>query len=265
MRAAVLALLLAAIGAGRARAEPAPDPAITGEALAHWKRGLAEHAAHRYQAARAEFATCYRLEPRRECLFAWAQAARLAGDCAAARELYRRYLQADVSPRQAEAARSQLAACEAQLTDRAAADPASRPALPASPASRPPEPAPPAAVAAAHPPPLASSALPPPAAPWYRDAWGDALAVSGVAAVAAGAVLYAVARRDAASSAPTYDAYAEQLGRAGRTRDWAIVALGGGAALIAGGVVHMALAARAPRVEIAMGRAELALRWTGAF
>lgn len=253
MRAAVLALLLAAIGAGRARADPASEPAITGEALAHWNRGLAAHAAHRYQAASAEFAACYRLEPRRECLFAWAQAARLAGDCAVARELYRRYLQADVSPRQAEAARSQLAACEAQLTDRAAADPASPPI----------EPAPPAAVAAVRTaPPLASPA---PAAPWYRDAWGDALAVSGVAAVAAGAVLYAVARRDAASSAPTYDAYAEQLGRAGRTRDWAIVALGSGAALIAGGVVHMALATRPPRVEVAVGHAELALRWACAF
>jgi hypothetical protein len=257
MRAAVLALLLAAIGAGRARAEPASEPAITGEALAHWKRGLAAHAAHRYQAASAEFAACYRLEPRRDCLFAWAQAARLGGDCAAASALYRRYLRADVSPRQAEAARSQLAACEAQLTDRAAADPASPPASP------PVEPAPLAAVAAVRtPPPLASPA---PVAPWYRDAWGDALAVSGVAAVAAGAVLYAVARRDAASSAPTYDAYAEQLGRARRTRDWAIVALGSGAALIAGGVVHMALATRPPRVEVAVGHAGLALRWAGAF
>src|ERR1051325_5156062 len=101
MRTVAIALLITALVAGRANAQPARDaPAMTPEARAHWEHGLAAHAARRYDTASAEFAACYRLSQRRECLFAWAQAARLSGDCAAAIELYRRYLGADVSPRQ---------------------------------------------------------------------------------------------------------------------------------------------------------------------
>ncbi|HEX3759999.1 MAG TPA: hypothetical protein VHW23_14890 [Kofleriaceae bacterium] len=256
MRAAILALLLAALGAGRARAQPALDAAIAGDARAHWERGLAEHAAHRYQAASADFAACYRLEPRRECLFAWAQAARLSGDCETASELYRRYLQAELSPRQAEAARSQLAACEAQLAARPAADHAAPATAPAA------EPPPPANVAPARP---AAPPQSPPPAPWYHDAWGDALAGAGVVSLVTGAVLYAAARHNASSSAPTYDAYADQLARAGRTRDWAVVALGAGTALLAGGIARMVLTTRIPRVELAVARTQLTFRWAAAF
>src|SRR5262249_4779389 len=115
MRAVVLGLVLAALAAGRARAQPPEPSAMTDEARAPWERRLAEHAARHYPAASAEFAACYRLAQRRECLFAWAQAARLAGDCETASGLYQRYLQAELSPRQAEAARRQLAVCEAEL------------------------------------------------------------------------------------------------------------------------------------------------------
>jgi hypothetical protein len=264
MRAAILALLLIALGTASAWAQPAPDPATSGDASAHWKRGLAEHAAHHYQAASGEFAACYQLEPRRDCLFAWAQAARLSGDCETASDLYRRYLQADLSPRQAEAARSQLAACEAQLAARPAADrPAPAPAPPPAVASSPP--APPAPPTAGAPGPPAPPPEPPPPSPWYRDAWGDALAAAGIAGLATGAVLYAAARRDASSSAPTYGAYADQLARAGRTRDWAVVAFGAGAALLAGGITHMVLTTRPSRVEVAIGHAQLAVRWAGTF
>lgn len=250
MRPAILALLLVALGTRGARAQPAPDATAAGEARAHWERGLAEHAAHHYPAASVEFAACYRLEPRRDCLFAWAQAARLSGDCETASELYRRYLEADLSPRQAEAARSQLAACEAQLAARPVAD---RPA-----------PAPLPAVETA--PPTAAPAAPAsPPSPWYRDAWGDALAGAGIAGLATGAVLYAAARRDASSSAPTYGAYADQLARAGHTRDWAVAAFGAGAALLAGGITHMILTARPSRVELAVDRTQLAILWANAF
>ena len=263
MRGAVLGLVLAALAAGRAHAQAADPPAVTGEARAHWERGLAEHAARHYQAASAEFAACYRLAQRRECLFAWAQATRLAGDCDAARELYRRYLQGDLSPRQAEAARSQLAACEAQIAARAGggADPTGEPRT-TEPAASP-----------AQPPPI--DARPPPGSPWYRDRWGDVLGAGGVAAVAVGAALYASARRDAGADAPTYDAYAEQFRGAEATRRWALAAIGAGSALIATAVIHMALhggaaatapaASPAPRIDLVLDRTQLALRCAGAF
>jgi len=231
MRFAALALL--AIATGPARAQTSDPSATTDEARAHWERGLAD-AAKDYAAASAEFATCYRLAQRRDCLFAWAQAARLAGDCEAASELYRRYLREDVSPRQIEAARRQLAVCEAELAATAVARPRAEP-------------------------------VPPPRSPWYRDAWGDALTGTGVAAVAAGALLYASARRDAASGAPSYDAYAERFRSAERSRNWALDAMTAGSALIAGGLLHMALRDDTPRVGVAVSAAQLTLACSGTF
>jgi hypothetical protein len=270
MRSAVLALLLIAVATSSLRAEPAEATATTGEARAHWKRGLAEHAAHDYAAASAEFAACYRLAQRRDCLFAWAQAARLAGDCDTASELYRRYLQGELSPRQVEAARSQLAVCEAELAARAGAQPRSEPApVPAGPPAAPP----PATIAAPRGEPAApattSRVEAPPGSPWYRDVWGDVLTGTGVAAIATGAVLYASARRDAAASAPSYDAYADRFRSAERSRSWAFVALGAGTALIAGGVLHMALRDDAPpprvTVGVAAAPAQLTVAYSGAF
>jgi hypothetical protein len=276
MRAAVVGLVLAALAAGRARAQPADPPAMTGDARAHWERGLAAHAARHYPAASAEFATCYRLAQRRECLFAWAQAARLAGDCETARELYRRYLEGALSPRQAEAARGQLATCEAQIAARVdrRSDPTGEPRTAAEPRSRSAQPGdePGAALhrpPADRPPPIDA----PPGSPWYRDGWGDVLAGSGVAAVAAGAAIYGSARRDAASGAPTYDAYAEHFRSAEAGRRWALAAIGAGSVLIASGVIHMMLreaatptaAAPAPRIDLVLDSTHLALRCAGAF
>lgn len=267
-RAVVLTVLCMSLAADRAAAEPAHDaPAMTAEARAHWERGLAAHAAHRYDAASAEFAACYRLSQRRECLFAWAQAARLGGDCAAAIGLYRQYLEADVSPRQADAARGQIAVCEAAIAvhpespgisidvhARAEAPPASPPtaAVPApaapSPATAPERPASP------HQP------------PWYRDVWGDALIGTGIAGLAAGSLLYLAARGDAAAEAPTYGGYADLFTRAQRTRTWAVVTAGTGAALIAAGIVHLALRDGATaQIGLDASTASLGVHYAGAF
>jgi len=241
-----LALVVAAVSAGRANAQSSPAaPAMSDEVRAHWERGLAEHAAGHYQAAGAEFATCYRLAERRECLFAWAQTARLGGDCETAAELYRRYLQIELSPRQTEAAKTQLAVCEAAIAARQSQW-AQREAS-------------------------AMRREVPPRAPWYRDGWGDALVGAGVVGLAAGAWLYVAARRDAAATAPTYGDYEDRFHGAERTRTWSLVALGAGSAAIAAGVAHMVLRdasaspAPEPRVGLAVGAAGLALRYTGRF
>jgi hypothetical protein len=261
-----LTLAVAIIVATAAAAGAQPRASMTDEARAHWERGLAEYAAKHYEAASAELAACYQREPRRECLFAWAQAERLAGDCEAASGLYRRYLQTDVTAKQAEAARVQLAACEAELATRAAGPPSFDPAG-APRVERPPprvEPAPPS------PPPPAPAAIAEvrSRSPWYRDGWGDVLAGAGAAALTTGAWLYRASGRDASSSAPTYGAYAAQLADARRTRTFAVVALGTGAALVAGGVLHMVLRrddSTPPRISVGVGAQQLALHYQATF
>jgi hypothetical protein len=257
MRAVVLAWLVTAMVTARpahAQDHPGPEP-MTEEVKAHWERGLAEHAARHYPAASAEFEACYRLAGRRECLFAWAQAARLAGDCDTASALYRRYLEAALSARQAEAARTQLAACEAVVVGRAGAI--------ATPVGdvRTPDAAPGREVAP--PPPAPAPAVPDEARarePWYRDVLGDVLAGAGIAGLAAGTLVYLSAVRDASSGAPTYE----------RARTTAIVAAAAGASLVAAGVLHMVLRddARATprtRIGISLDGAQLAIHCARAF
>ena len=123
----------------------------------------------RSQALRAAYA----LEPRREILFAEAQATRLGGDCRAAVPLYERFLATDPPPRQVEAARIALGRCRDAGRDRAAGARSRRPPRrQRRPAAGVPPPAP---VAAA----VARRRRTP--APWHRDPTGAVLAGSAVA------------------------------------------------------------------------------------
>jgi hypothetical protein len=265
MRAVLLGFIATALAtAGHAYAQPDPQgSSMSDEVRGHWERGLAAHAARQYQAASAAFEVCYRLDPRREFLFAWAQAARLAGDCRTASSLYRRYLHADVSARQAEAARGQLAVCEAALAARAEATP-DRPGEAGAPvverrvesAGPAPKPVMPVEVQ--------------PRAPWYLDVWGDVLAGAGVAAVTAGTLMYVSSARDASSNAPTYGAYAGRFADARRTRVVAIVALGAGTALVTAGVLHMILRDDArgtpgPRIGVGLDGTPVGLHYLTTF
>jgi hypothetical protein len=255
MRALVLALLwLTALDLPRAHAQASPDASSTStaepwgegatgrEAQARWERGLAEHAAKRYAAASVEFAACYRLAPVRACLFGWAQAARLAGDCATARTLYLRYLDGEVTARQADAARRQLAVCDAAL---AARSPGAARSLDAARPIAAPDASPPvtdsvAATATERGSPVAVTAVAS-RSPWYRDRWGVGLTATGVAALAAGTLLYASSGRDASAHPATYEAYADRIADAKRTRAAAVVTLGAGAALATVGVLRLIL------------------------
>jgi hypothetical protein len=239
-----------------------PAAGSTDKVREHWERGLAEHAARHYEAASAAFEACYLLDPRREFLFAWAQAARLAGDCATATTLYKKYLQVAVSAKQAEVAQTQIAACEAALAARARAtpEPASErstaivdsPGAPAGPVAAPISE--PARVSAASLQPAAPEAQP--RSPWYLDLWGDVLVGSGAAALTAGTLMYVSSGRTAVSDAPTYDAYARRLAGAERMRAASVVTLSAGSALVIAGVLHMVLRDGArvePRTRVGIG------------
>jgi hypothetical protein len=156
---------------GRAAAqEPAPMGA---EARGHFDQGMALYAARDFRAAARELEAAYALEPRREILFAQAQATRLAEDCPAALPLYQRFLDTQPPAQQIEATRIAVTRCQA-----AEAAPRS-PALPAAPV----------AIARATAPPVAG----PPRPPFYRDARGNLLVGAGLVAAGVGAALMASA------------------------------------------------------------------------
>lgn len=68
---------------------PAPTEVSAAESL---ELGLSAYARGDYDAAVAHFERSYALQPDPATLYAWAQASRGAGDCAAAIELYQRFL-----------------------------------------------------------------------------------------------------------------------------------------------------------------------------
>lgn len=245
MRAFAILLLLAATPAA---AQPSA-PAMTADARAHWERGIAAYRAHDYRVARDELAACYRAEPIRECLFAWAQAARLDGDCATASALYRRYLDAALTAKQADAARAQLAVCEATLRD---APPA------AAPAPSPPPPAP-------SPAPAIMPPTPAPTLRWYRDPWTLALLGTGSASLVGASILYAVAARDASSHPSTYDDYADRLATARTRRTTSIVIAGAGAALVTTGILRALSHDSAPAIALDVGASQVHVHYARAF
>src|ERR1043165_2668234 len=113
MRATLLASLLGMALSQRALAE-SPNA----QAKAHFDQGAVFFAAKDYEAAISAFEAGYALDPRPEILFAWAQAARLSGDCPSAIVLYERFLAGQPPARQARAARANRELCKQALATR---------------------------------------------------------------------------------------------------------------------------------------------------
>jgi hypothetical protein len=212
------------VAARAADADAAPrDDEVSGpmkpEARALYDRGLALYQTKDYAGAVAAFEAGFAVEPRREFLFANAQARRLAGDCRGAVPLYQRFLEMSPPPVQASATHIALARCAQQM----AAEP----------------PAPP-------PQPVAPPAAPPPPPPWTHDRWGAALLGAGVVGLAVGggllAASYAALPSDNERSHADYDA---ARATAESRHTVAIFALAGGGALAVAGVARYAWVRRA--------------------
>jgi tetratricopeptide (TPR) repeat protein len=189
------------------------------EARVHYERGLALYGEKDYAGAIRELNAGYALEPRRDFLFAEAQAHRLNGDCKSAVPLYKKFLESDPDDVQVNAAHIALARCAEQMATTAPAQ------LPAKPAT--------AATATAT---AATATLPSssPPAPWYKDTAGGVLLGAGVAALALGAsftVAALAARDDANQSSATYPDYQSQWSTAHDRSRIAVGAFAAGAAL----------------------------------
>jgi hypothetical protein len=198
---------------------------MTAEARALYDTGMSSYSARAFAEAAQAFHAAYALDPRREILFAEAQATRLSGDCATAVPLYQAFLASAPPPQQIEATELALARCREVPT--APVRPAAGPARPAD--KQPPTPAPvlfpPARLAI-------SAPATAPAAMWWRDRPGLSLAAVGVAgwAVTLGLTLAAAHADGDARAAVSYDGAQDRRHVAeGRARWAQRIALGAAA------------------------------------
>ncbi len=187
------------------------------EARAHYERGLELYGAKDYAGAIHELEAGYALDPRREFLFAEAQAHRLAGNCKIAVPLYKRFLDSEPDDVQVNAAHIALSRCAEQMAT-----------APPPPARLPPTTAPPLTTS------LPPSRTPASIGPWYKDTIGGALLGAGVAALAVGtgfSFAALSARDDADQNAATYPDYSSRWSTARGRAQIAIGAFAAGAGL----------------------------------
>jgi len=231
----VLVLALALVASAAAAQEPSSGPTGS-QARAAWQRGLARYAAHEFDEAARDLEAAFAAEPRRDVLFAWAQALRLSGHCARAVELYRSYLGMAPSESSRRVAEGHIASCER-----------AEPAAPSATPSREHGPAParpPAQPPRAHEREREGPDVAPPRddSPWYADGWGAVLTGASVATLAVGAGLYVVAGDTIDASAPSYDEHHSGFDRANTELAIGLTALGVGVVLLAAAIVRYATA-----------------------
>lgn len=188
------------------------------DARAFFERALSRFGSHDYAAAIADLEAGYALEPRRDFLFAEAQAKRLGGDCGGAVALYQRFLMTGPPAVQASAAQIALGRCAQELANR----PQVVVTLPA--------PVPP----------------PPPPPRWWHDPWGLTLSAAGATGLVVGVGYLAAffVARDDANGAPSIGEYMRHWSAAGTRLDVAVGALAIGGALATTSVVRFALVRR---------------------
>jgi tetratricopeptide (TPR) repeat protein len=193
------------------------------EARALYDRGLTLYQAKDYADAVTAFEQGFALEPRREFLFANAQARRLAGDCRGAVPLYQRFLEMAPPPVQKSATHIALARCAQQMA-----------------AERPPAPI---VVAPPAPPPA-----PPP--PWWHDRAGAALLGAGVVGLSVGGgFLWASFTGLPSASSDSHATYHAERTTADSRHELAVVGLVAGGALATAGVARYAWVRHARRLH----------------
>jgi hypothetical protein len=188
-----------------------------------YDRALKAFETRDYAAAIRDLEAGFALDPRREFLFAEAQAKRLSGDCRGAVVLYQRFLTTQPPALQIDATQIALARCAQELANK------------------------PEVVMVTPPPPAPAPRPAPPR--WSRDPWGLGLTGAGVAAVGVGIgflVASEIARGDAAS-ANNYPAYYSHWSTGDTRFDVAVAGLAIGGALVAAGVSRFVLVRRHAR------------------
>jgi hypothetical protein len=229
----VLALAMAIASFAAPPSIHAREPATDADAArVELDAGLAAYERKDFAQAQLHFERAHGLDPTPASLYAWAQAARGAGDCATAVGLYRRFIDEGASGDSREAAEKNEARCREIL----AQQPAPTTVEPQPAAA--PAPAPVVDTAPSEPSPRARRRKP--------DAAGIALVSVGAAAVVAGAVCLGVGEglRSKQASTRDYDEFDELDGRIDALHIAGGVTLGVGVVLAVVGAVRLGLARR---------------------
>ena len=226
-RARTLATLVTAALCIPAVAHAVPtDP----EAKGHLDRGNAAYARGEYDVAVAEYRKGYAKQDDPAFLYTWAQAERQRGKCAAAVRLYQRYLATDPPEISVDYARDGILKCAEQMAgdepmppggDDPVEDPIADPIVD--------EPQP-------EPPPV----KPDNRAKWPRDPLGATFVAIGSAGLVTGIALFAVASQESGKldAADNYGKFDEQLATVRKFSIGGGIAVGVGAALLAGGIAR---------------------------
>ena len=235
--------------------DPDPDPLALGSTA---------FGEQRYDDAATHFAAAFDRYGRTDILYDWAQAARLAGHCDDAIDVYRRFVDRwepnppeglGVSPRRWAAQRTnaerQRAHCLQQLETEPPEPPVAEPDPPID--SAPVEPEPDPQPAEPDPPttdPIDRGPIDDPSPrSWRRDPTGITLLSLGSAATAAGIALVVSAEltRRTAEDADVHQDQRDGLTRAGRLQTAGFVVLPVGVALAVGGAIRLGVLARRQR------------------
>jgi hypothetical protein len=195
------------------------------DARALYDRAIARFPAHDYDGAIADLEAGYAIDPRRDFLFAEAQAKRLSGDCRGAVPIYQRFLTTRPPALQVNAAHIALARCAQELAKR------------------------PDVVV------IAPPREAPPGIPTRRSRWMDpaGIALAGAAAVGLGVgvafLAAASSARDAASASTTLAGYDRHWSDVSSRAAIGAAALAAAGAVGAAAVVRFAIVRRHARAE----------------
>lgn len=247
----VASLVLALAAPGQLLSNP--------DAKAKLQEAQAAFKSEDYDAAAAAVEAAYIIEPNPMLLYPWAQAERSRGNCAAAVELYRRFLDSNPPEAAATPARENMERCEEQLAAEAP-EPEPEPEPVDEVIEEEPEPEPEQK-------PVVKDEQPK-AKRWYADPVGGVLVGVGVVGVGVGAGLLGVAGSKAkkVGDAEMHTEYLDMRDGATKLRNGGAIALSIGGALVIGGVVRYLLVAKKGKQGKASAwqwSPEMGRRWVG--
>jgi len=236
-----LALLLAS---SVASAGPSKD------AKKLFAEGLRLYAEKNFEEATIALKAAYETKPEQRTLFAWAQAARLSGQCTTSRELLATYVANGANAKQSRAAYKLMEECEPAEGEDAAASRSSPPPTASAPtiasAFGPAAVVPVSAAPTMTPHPAAPGPQPSradaSANPWYKDWVAVGLVSSGVVGLAIGGFKYSEALgydRDGKGDFVSYEEFLSFKSKSQDSRDISMVATATGGLLLGAGALYI--------------------------
>ncbi len=252
-----------------ARSDTAGDSQPTSDnvsAAEHGKRAEVAYNLQDWATAIREYKSAFRVEQKPEYLWGLAQAQRLSGAYAAAISSFKAYRRTDVTTNQATAAELQITKCEAEiLKKQAEAASAARTSEPPSTAPATPQPEHLA---------LQTDSLSThkvedsgPRQPFYKDALGDALFLTGVVSASVGAYLLLKGNSDMKDAGTSvYSDFDSKTDSASKEQIAGAVTLGGaGIVLVASAIRYLTLGHGSTEERSALAVAPNGAIWRGTF